>query len=391
MIYLRTGANGAGKTLLTLKDVREKSLAETRPVYYNGRFDLTADFGWIKGDVSQWQSWPDGSIVIVDECHNDMPLRKASEACPPWISALAEHRRHGFDFYLITQHPLNLDAFVRRLIGSPGWHQHLKRASGAPLVSVLEWPAVNTSCEKAGSGTSAATTMRPFPKEVYKWYQSTSLDTAKIKIPFQAKLLGVALLIIPVLGYYSYKAISGRGEHVARAIAPMATVDVPRASGGARGGDRAVLSPAEYVASFTPRVEGLAYTASRYDELTRPVVAPFPAACLSMGKRCECYTQQGTKLPVPVALCSQIAAGGFFKDWDNAKGGPVDAQAQPGRKSDIVRPVVVADAVASPVGLPTEADHGYGLRRSGYLAERNASTVSVVKPPVQLSPQDLKQ
>lgn len=146
MIYLRTGSNGTGKTLLTLRDVRAKSLLENRPVYHNGRFEVVPGGpldAWQKVDFKDWQSVPDGAIFIIDECHNDMPLRGSSAPLPECIKMLAEHRRRGFDFYLITQHPMNLDAFVRRLIGSPGWHQHLKRVSGAPLVSVLEWSGVN--------------------------------------------------------------------------------------------------------------------------------------------------------------------------------------------------------------------------------------------------------
>ncbi len=68
MIYLTTGANGAGKTLNTLKFVREKQVAEGRTVYYNG-FDMlpekAAEFGWLKFDPRLWQSLPDG-IAPVD-------------------------------------------------------------------------------------------------------------------------------------------------------------------------------------------------------------------------------------------------------------------------------------------------------------------------------------
>ena len=39
MLYLISGANGAGKTLNTLKWVRERQLKENRPVCHNGRFD----------------------------------------------------------------------------------------------------------------------------------------------------------------------------------------------------------------------------------------------------------------------------------------------------------------------------------------------------------------
>jgi zona occludens toxin len=66
-----------------------------------------------------------------------------------------------------------------------------------------------------------------------------------------------------------------------------------------------------------------------YDEITKPTTAPFPAACASMGKRCRCYSQQGTALDVPHQLCENIVDRGFFKEWEERqqvasaeKGGP---------------------------------------------------------------------
>lgn len=317
MIYLRTGANGSGKTLLTLRDVREKSLAESRPVYHNGRFKLVADFGWQEINIKDWQSVPDGAIFIVDECHNDFPVRSGKEPVPEHIKMLAEHRRRGFDFYLITQHPLNLDAFVRRLIGAPGWHQHLKRASGAPLVSVLEWPSVNEVCQKAGAGESGSVKMVPYPKEVYSWYESTSLDTAKLKIPFQVKVLIACLFLVPVLAFYGYKTFFDRlpGAKSPRQSAQTSAQSSAPASSPAVPDSKRQLTPLEYAASFQPRVEGLPYTAARYDEQTKPVTAPYPAACVSMGSRCTCYSQQGTRLDVPSSVCRQIVRDGFFMDW----------------------------------------------------------------------------
>lgn len=186
MLYLITGANGAGKTLNTLKWIRDRAVKEGRPVCHNGRFEVVEGSelsNWRQIDIKDWQAEPDGTIFLVDECHNDFPLRPPSSQPPEYVRMLAEHRRRGFDFYLVTQHPQNIDAFVRRLIGSPGWHRHLKRAFGGDLVSVCEWPAVNPNCEKDGSGKTGTVTMQPFPKEVYGWYRSASLHTGKRKIP----------------------------------------------------------------------------------------------------------------------------------------------------------------------------------------------------------------
>jgi zona occludens toxin len=89
-----------------------------------------------------------------------------------------------------------------------------------------------------------------------------------------------------------------------------------------------VMSTAEYLGSHQPRVSGLEYTAPAYDDVTKPVRAPFPAACLANKSRCGCYSQQGTRLDVPDSICLQIVAGGFFVAWDDEKGRQVAAPRQ---------------------------------------------------------------
>jgi len=328
VIYLTTGANGAGKTLLTLKYVQELALRDARPVYHNGRFEVAPDgplASWKQIDFKDWQTVPDGAIFFIDECHNDMPVRTGKDT-PDAIRMLAEHRRRGFDFFLITQHPNNIDAFVRRLIGAPGWHRHIKRASGAPLVSVLEWPSTNSNCEKHGSGESGQTTMVAYPKEVYSWYVSTSLNTAKVKIPFQVKVLAACALVFPALLWYGWTTFM---ERQGAGLKALQDKTAPQTSGGApRAAAEPVQSqesPVDYAESFTPRVEGFAHSAPRYDDATKAVIAPYPAACVRMGKRCECYTQQATRLPVPLATCESIVKTGFFIDWEQPKQEPAKA------------------------------------------------------------------
>jgi len=322
VIYLRTGANGAGKTLLTLRDVHEKSIKESRPVYHNGRFAPVADGplkNWKVIDAKDWESVPDGAIFVFDECHNDFPVRSGKDPAPGYIKALAEHRRRGFDFFLITQHPLNIDSFVRRLIGSPGWHQHLKRASGAPLVSVLEWPSVNEQCQKAGAGESGSVNMVSYPKEVYGWYTSTSLDTAKLKIPFRVWVLVACVFLVPA-GIWG--AVSTFQKANAEREAKMKKLAGPEVASGPGGSvpvrENKVLSAADYAASYQPRLPGVAFSAPRYDDITKPVTAPIPAACLATANRCKCYTQQATALEVSEDTCRQIASGGYFIDWNTS-------------------------------------------------------------------------
>jgi zona occludens toxin len=325
MIYLTTGANGSGKTLNTLELVRAKQVKEGRTVYYDG-FDMkpekALEFGWLKCDPTKWQDLPDGAIVVWDECQRTGHLEALGSGAkiPEFINMLGEHRKRGFDFFLISQHPLNVHKFVLRLIGSPGWHRHLKRAFGADMVSVLEWSAVATNCEKAGAGKSAKVSMVAFPKHVYGWYDSAVLHTGKKQIPFKVYLLGVLAVVIPVLAWLAVGQVANIGKKpgaASSAAAPVAT------STGAPA------DKPDYLASYVPRIPGLPHTAPRYDEVTKPTTAPMPAACVQMGKRCECYTQQGTALQTTPEICQQIVKGGYFQEWGAAPAVGVGATPAP--------------------------------------------------------------
>ena len=314
MLYLRTGSNGTCKTLFTLQDVRKLQLETGRPVAYNGRFKMKPEkqleFGWALIEFKDWQAQPDGTIFFMDECHKDLPKRAPSAAVPAYVQELAEHRSRGMDFFLLTQHPSNIDVFVRKLIGAPGWHQHLKRVFGASNATrVLQWDAVNEKCEQNGSGKAAQISTRVQPKEVYEWYTSAELHTGKQKIPKQVFVLAGCVFAVVALAWFASSRLMARGDSVAAS------------AGGAPGqatatsapGRVRASTPADFVASYTPRLPSLMHTAPAYDELTKPKRVPVPAACVSMpSKGCKCFTQDGTPYPTDLAMCTTIVRHGLF-------------------------------------------------------------------------------
>lgn len=377
MLYLITGANGAGKTLNTLKWIRDRSVKEGRPVCHNGRFEPVEGgelATWKHTDIKDWQAEPDGTIFLVDECHNDFPLRPPSSQPPEYIRMLAEHRRRGFDFYLVTQHPQNIDAFVRRLIGSPGWHRHLKRAFGGDLVSVCEWPAVNPNCEKDGSGKTGTVSMQAFPKEVYGWYRSASLHTGKKKIPRVVWMLLACALLVPLLGWW---AVSNVMKTTLKDAPAGKEASAAAVSGGAVAAARqkTALTANEYIESRIPRLSDFPQTAPAYDEVTRPKQAPYPAACVQMRDTCKCYSQQATVLHVSATVCLQIVKNGYFVDWQEpaqmAKQVEAPAKSiQPEPEKQQVRTVPMPEPIRQQPGQITQADipHVLAMRRPSMAA-----------------------
>lgn len=372
MLHIITGANGAGKTLNTLKWVRERQLKENRPVCHNGRFEPIAGgelSNWKHIEFKDWQAEPDGTIFLIDEAHNDLPIRSTGSAVPDAVKMLAEHRRRGFDFYLVTQHPQNLDSFVRRLVGPPGWHRHLKRSFGADMVSVLEWPAVNPNCEKDGSGKTGSVTMQAFPKEVYSWYKSASLHTGKKRIPPKVWVLLACVILIPVLIWLAASNLIDRTQ--VKPLAQQGLAGSTVASASAPAGP-SVLTTAQYLEQRTPRIPDFPHTAPAYDEVTKPSVAPYPAACLTIGKICKCYTQQATILQVAAEVCIQIVKNGFFVDWEQKKATQEPMQQLVSRPIDQEKPRQVVRTVPMPE---------QGKPQPGFITQSDIPAVLAMKRP----------
>ncbi len=327
MLYLRTGANGSFKTALTLWDVREMQLKENRQVLFvKDRFVakpiLTEEFGWIPIEFKDWLKHRD-CIILADELHRDLPKVSESSKRPEHIEMLAEHRSFGHDFFLLDQHPLNIDPFVRRLIGPPGYHQHFVRLLGAAnAVSVLQFDAVDSVCEKPGAVKRAQTSTRNPHKETYEWYESASLHTGKLRIPKQIWTLLMCVIAFAVLVYFLVTKFMP-GSTGSKPDTPSTSSSSKATTSGtapAAGDDRKPMTAAEYVASYQPRLPGLMHTAPAYDKLTEPKRVPVPAACIEVKRQlvnggsvgCKCYTQDATPYPVDLAMCRQLVAQGVF-------------------------------------------------------------------------------
>jgi zona occludens toxin len=329
-IHLRTGANGTGKTLFTLKDVRELQLRESRPVYYDN-IELKGDaltWGWIRRNPREWESFPPGSIIVCDEAHKYFPKRSGSQKEPGYVEAIAEHRAQGKDFFFITQHPADLDIFIRRRVASPGWHQHLKRKGGSELTSFLEWNTCKDEPEKQGTAASALVSTRAFPREMYEVYSSAVMHTAKFRMPRQIWYMVYGLLAVFALLYYGLHGFMGGTKPKDKAPAESALM-VKTAAPARSEGSKQASTAAEYVASYQPRIEGLAHTAPAYDGLTQPTRVPVPAACMEWAKKgCHCFTQDGTPYPTTVEICRQVVKAGVFLNFEVSPGAGARHQEQ---------------------------------------------------------------
>ncbi len=340
MLTLITGQPGNGKSLYTIAFIEAKRQAENRPVFYHGIPELTLPWTPLE-DPTKWHECPEKSIIVVDEVQKVMPPRASSTKPPLHVSELETHRHKGFDLFFMTQDPSLVDNHVKKLAGE---HIHLIRQWGRQKADLYKMQKVqdptNANLKKALHSTF------PFPKKVFEWYKSADAHTHKAKIPAKFYLLFVLpVVVVLMIGVGAWQlwrlSHSGSKPAVAATAQPGQAAALPGMVGaGVRAAADPVLTPAQYMASYTPRVAGLGYTSPAYDHLTKPTRVPVPAACVQIRGSCECWTQQGTHLETTPQICDQVVKRGFFEAFE-----------PDGQRREVERPVA---QVAAPVQQPVQ-------------------------------------
>jgi hypothetical protein len=330
-VVLTTGTPGAGKTLWTIDHVERRRKAENREVYYYNIKGLTLPWHLLSLEqVMRWWELPHGSIIVIDEAQDIFPKGSTASKPPEHADRIAKHRHGGFDIYLVTQHPMKLDANVRKDVEE---HRHLMRKFGTWWSTVHLWKGSRDNCDK--SRKDSISSQWRFPKEVFTWYESAEVHTVKMAVPWKVwAMLGLVVLLLGLAWYVFW------GREILRQ--PPAAGSAPGSTApGATAGGSSALSPGQargmpvqtaqgLAESFKPRVVGLPHTAPRYDALTVPVRAPVVVGCFLQGKDGWCITQQGSRIVLPYQVMVAFIERGSFVDFEP---GPAYGEVVQGGKS----------------------------------------------------------
>lgn len=311
MIRLITGLPGAGKSLRGVQVVRQ-FLAEGRAVYVDG-LDGLQPFGWEPCNAREWEKLPDGSVIVVDEAQKVWPTRRAGDT-PPDIRALSEHRHHGFDFVLLTQHPTMLDAYVRKLVGQ---HEHVVRQFGMEASRIITWTECQDDPQTLGTRQRGTDALWKYPRDCFPLYKSATLHTVKRRIPFRVAIIPALLALGAFLAWYGYGSIVSLAE-------TDVTAGAKRVVGGEVQADSTMASrlgapikyrdAGDYAAAFLPRIPSQPWSASAFDE--REVRAEPELYCVkSEAKGCQCYTEQVTRVFIDKAACLRTVAYGSYNPF----------------------------------------------------------------------------
>ncbi len=351
-ITLVTGLPGHGKTLYSLVRYKEEAERDARQVWHNGIKGLKLD--WVEHDPLVWFTLPAGAVMIIDEAQKIFRQRPRGGEVPPHFEQLETHRHLGIDLVLITQHPTLVDAHVRKLVDR---HFHVVRSFGTHQATVYEFPTgAQDYPEKAKRKDGVVRHQWRYPKSAFQWYQSAEVHTVKRRIPARLWILVLLAVVIPVLFWLVYERVWVEHGGMGARAKPGAAAS---ASGAAVQGVALARPPAmvdamaadQYLATYRPRIPGLAFTAPVYDHLTKPVEAPYPSVCAySPDFPCRCWSQRGFSLVVPKPLCEQLAREPMDPIWlrrgamgfERGGAGAVEARASEPDRSAPVQPLVQA-------------------------------------------------
>ena len=329
MIYLFTGNMGTGKTsrvvsmILNNEDGLFKMKLEDgtevdRPLYFC-HIDGLDKRKFNAHELTEEEIMsaplrdiiPQGAVLIVDEAHYTYPVRAAGRPVPPYIQELTELRHHGHTVILMTQHPSQLDVFVRNLVSK---HTHLERK--AVGMKQYSWYKCVTNLDNPASVSGVESASWKPPKDAFKYYKSSSQHQKfKKNIPLAVWALVAILGFMAWKGYnvyQIYKQGSGQSEEVQSVSDSSASeqqaineTDQPKIPQDINSN----LKPEDFVPTLAEKPESKPI----YDNVRQVKTFEYIAGCVEGGNSgCTCYSEQGTPLKeITKTMCKDYVRNGL--------------------------------------------------------------------------------
>lgn len=367
MFILRTGLQGNGKTLNTIKEVDQKAAKEGRTVYYHNITGLNPDSPVLKAewvefdDPYKWFELPLNAIIVIDEAQKFFRVRPQGSAVPEYASALETMRKQGHELHCITQNPKLIDVHFRNLCNG-----HIHYARGHQGKVIKRW-RFETPCDvdkhKGSLERHGECTRITLDKKYFGVYQSVQEEAGhhfKFRPPRALFVFAVCCLLLAWGGWYIYTArIAPDSEPLTVPADDLAPVPLTPSKPAVVGLD--------YVTARVPRLPDVPWSAPIYDELTEAQSYPRPvcvstsdkalikraAAKFDVGEHkgrvhgCRCNSQQGTRLIVSFEACMSYVEHGAF---DPARPDPQAVQQHSAGATG-------APEVRGATGVPVRASH----------------------------------
>jgi zona occludens toxin len=326
MLVLLTGVPGSGKTLYAVSDLAKQF--KDRPIFYYGIPELKLD--WIPlADPTKWETEiPANGVLVIDEAQKIFPVRPSTQRPPPHIENLTTHRHMGIDVVLLTQHPMLLDAFIRRVCGR---HMHFHRAIGLEAATIFEWDNYDEAFNTRSRQEVSVRTRWSFPKSSYGLYKSAEVHTHKRRIPRFFYYVPIGLIVCALAASLYVKSLADLGAPPDPAKSAFNRL-MPTSTGASSPTQLTQLNPHDPMASLvgfssssSPPISQAAepyqpWHHPKYAALIEPKRAPTPAGCISRRTTdtlvCTCYTEDATIIEGTTHdFCAAYMRNAVFSDW----------------------------------------------------------------------------
>lgn len=335
---LRTGLQGNGKTLNTIKEVDQKAHKEGRTVYYCNVTNFKPDHPaikakWVEFDHPEtWYDLPKNAIIVIDEAQTWFRVRPQGSKVPEYASRLEIMRKDGHELHAITQSPKLIDAHMRELCNM---HIHYNRGNGGKFIKrwVFQKPELSVSSKlDFPDGESSRITLDKAYFGCYESVKEGADHHFKFRPPKALYVLVVcALLLVGALWKIAQRYVT---PDPVQADTPIdQPVEQSPARSPATPSEMLPITPEQYAARMVPRIPDVPASAPVYDQLTGAQSFPKPF-CVSTSdvamlernsKRmtlgyddagvlsgCRCNSQQGTRLDVSFEFCMSVVTNGYF-------------------------------------------------------------------------------
>jgi zona occludens toxin (predicted ATPase) len=278
MIYLITGVPGSGKTLYSIRLIKEW-LKEGRTVYA----DIDGlNIPNVLPSPPDWRNTPEGSVVVYDECQKIFPSDgKAGVATDERMRAMETHRHTGHDLVFITQAPTFVHHHIRKLTGK---HIHAYRALGLKGCTLFKWDGICDNPNGFHERKQADTERWTYPPELFQCYKSATVHTHKFKMPRKILVIG-AFALFAIFGAIAY----GMNSDLAK------TIDKTDGSTS--------------TARSAPEVLPISFKDTTLQEVNNASSNIVSVSGCVSGKFCRCFDREGNQLDLGLSMCRNLSEG----------------------------------------------------------------------------------
>lgn len=293
---------------LAISEIEDERLLYPLPPTYDLDFDLS-DYLEVPLKSRRKPSKFGRYTVIVDEVQRIFPTRNGAKPIPSSLSYLQTARHDSIDFVFITQSTTLIDSALLALVST---YIHLDRRFGFSGAWVYE----SSTLIPQYPGKDINKTFFKYDKSNYSLYRSAESHASSFKIPFVVYYVIAGIIFLASILYYLYDK---KTNHAVNSPAIHDTVDSYNSPSLPSPSQVSKDKKIDWVKDTIPAIRGLPYTAPIYADIARPVSFPVVSGCVSSKAKCDCYTQQGTKVDMSPDLCRAMVKQSSFNMFKKDK------------------------------------------------------------------------